>query len=240
MDIWRGEGYRMRAMIKPTIAFDLDGTLVDTAPDLWTALNLVLDEAGHAQVPFSEIRNLVGNGARVMIERGLALGGRPSGTAELDRMLARFLVHYEAHLADNSRPFPGAKEMLDALKQSGALLVVCTNKYEGFSVKLLQALGLADYFAFVAGSDTFSVRKPDAGHLLGAVARAGGHSSAAVMVGDSRTDVATARAANMPVIAVNFGYSDIPAQELGADQVIGSLLDVPPAARELLHRAQAN
>jgi len=225
---------------RPTIAFDLDGTLVDTAPDLCTALNLVFDEVGFKRVPFGEMRNIVGHGARVMIERGLALEGKTASTAELDRMLARFLVHYEAHLADDSKPFPGAKEMLDSLKQSGALLVVCTNKFEGFSVKLLQALGLADYFAVIAGSDTFPMRKPDAGHLLGAVSRAGGHSTLVVMVGDSRTDVATARAANVPVIAVDFGYSDIPAQELGADRVVGKLTEVPDIARELLQRAQAN
>ena len=226
-------------MKQPTIAFDLDGTLVDTAPDLCTALNLVLEESGNKTVPFSQMRNIVGNGARVMIERGLALEGKRTSTAELDKLLARFLVHYEAHLSDDSRPFPGAKEMLDILKESGALLVVCTNKFEGFSVKLLQALGLADYFACIAGSDTFPMRKPDAGHLLGAVSRAGGHSSSVVMVGDSVTDVSTARAANVPVIAVNFGYSDIPAQDLGADRVVGSLLEVPALARELLQRAPA-
>ena len=226
-------------MKQPTIAFDLDGTLVDTAPDLCTALNLVLEESGNKTVPLSQMRNIVGNGARVMIERGLALEGKRANTAELDRLLARFLVHYEAHLSDGSRPFPGAKEMLDTLKESGALLVVCTNKFEGFSVKLLQDLGLAHYFACIAGSDTFPMRKPDAGHLLGAISKAGGRSSSAIMVGDSVTDVSTARAANVPVIAVSFGYSDIPAQELGADRVIGSLLEVPAIARELLQRAQA-
>ncbi len=215
------------SMKRPTIAFDLDGTLVDTAPDLCTALNLVLDEAGHAPVALSDMRRVVGNGARVMIERGLTLKGARASTAELDNMLARFLVHYEAHLADSSQPFPGAKETLDGLKESGALLVVVTNKFEGFSVKLLEALGLADYFAVIAGSDTFPMRKPDAGHLLGAVSRAGGHSARTVMVGDSRTDVATARAANVPVVAVNFGYSDVPAAELGADRVVGRLLEVP-------------
>jgi phosphoglycolate phosphatase len=225
---------------RPTIAFDLDGTLVDTAPDLCTALNLVFDEIGFRRVPLSAMRSIVGHGARVMIERGLALEGKTASSAELDRMLARFLVHYEAHLADDSKPFPGAKQMLDSLKQSGALLVVCTNKFEGFSVKLLQALGLVDYFAVIAGSDTFPMRKPDAGHLLGAVSRAGGHSTLVVMVGDSRTDVATARAANVQVIAVDFGYSDIPAHELGADRVVGKLIEVPDIAHELLQRAQAN
>lgn len=227
-------------MKQPTIAFDLDGTLVDTAPDLCAALNLVLEENGNKPVPLGQMRNIVGNGARVMIERGLALEGKRAGTAELDRLLARFLVHYEAHLSDGSCPFPGAKETLDTLKESGALLVVCTNKFESFSVKLLQALGLAHYFACIAGSDTFPMRKPDAGHLLGAVSRAGGHSSAVVMVGDSVTDVSTARAASVPVIAVSFGYSDIPAHELGADRVAGSLLEVPAMAHELLHRVQAD
>ena len=206
--------------IRPTIAFDLDGTLVDTAPDLCSALNLVLDEAGYKPVPLSKMRNIVGNGARVMIERGLALEGKSVNTAELDRLLARFLVHYEAHLADGSQPFPGAQEMLDELADSGALLVVCTNKFEGFSVKLLESLGLARYFACIAGSDTFPMRKPDAGHLLGAVSRAGGHSSSVVMVGDSRTDVATARAANVPVIAVSFGYSDVAVETLDPGHVI--------------------
>lgn len=223
--------------IRPTIAFDLDGTLVDTAPDLCTALNHVLDEAGYTPVPLSQMRNVVGNGARVMIERALALESKSVNTAELDRLLARFLIHYEAHLADGSQPFPGAQEMLDELEASDALLVVCTNKFEGFSVKLLEALGLARYFACIAGSDTFPMRKPDAGHLLGAVSRAGGHSASVVMVGDSRTDVATARAANVPVIAVNFGYSDVPASELGADHVVGRLSEVPAIARNLLQRA---
>lgn len=224
---------------QPTIAFDLDGTLVDSAPDLIGALNLTLAETGYRPVPFEATRDLVGSGARVMIERGVALEGARIKPDQLDRLLARFMVHYEANLAERSRPFPGAAEMLDELAASGALLVVCTNKYEGFSVKLLKALGLAERFACIAGSDTFPMRKPDAGHLLGAVSRAGGHSSRVVMVGDSRTDVATARAANVPVIAVSFGYSDVPPDQLGADRLIDRLTDVPRAAAELLESAPA-
>lgn len=225
----------MATMIhRPTIAFDLDGTLVDTAPDLIGTLNLVLSESGLKPVPFQEARNLVGGGARLLIERGLVLEGAKVAPAEIDRMFARFLVHYEAHLADSSLPFPGAIETLDALTKSGAILVVCTNKLERFSVKLLKALGIADRFAFIAGPDTFSVRKPDPGHLLGAVSRAGGHSSAVVMVGDSRTDVATARAAKVPIIAVSFGYSDVPVAALGADRIVERLADVPAAVAELL------
>ena len=224
---------------RPTIAFDLDGTLVDTAPDLVDTLNLVLEEAGLDPVPYAEARNLVGGGARALIERGLAFEREKLPAFEVDRLLARFLVHYEAHLADRSRAFPEVGDVLGALAAKGALLVVCTNKLERFSLKLLQALGLAERFAVVAGADTFEVRKPDPGHLLGAVARAGGRSATAVMVGDSETDVLTARRAKVPVVAVSWGYSRIPAGELGADRLIERMNDLPSAVEELLDRAAA-
>ena len=224
---------------RPTIAFDLDGTLVDTAPDLVDTLNLVLEEAGLEPVPYAEARNLVGGGARALIERGLAFEREKLPAFEVDRLLARFLVHYEAHLADRSRAFPEVGDALGTLAAKGALLVVCTNKLERFSLKLLQALGLAERFAVVAGADTFEVRKPDPGHLLGAVARAGGRSTAAVMVGDSETDVLTARRAKVPVVAVSWGYSRVPAGELGADRLIERMNDLPGAVEELLDLAAA-
>jgi len=222
---------------RPTIAFDLDGTLVDTAPDLVDTLNFVLEEAGLDPIPYDEARNLVGGGARALIERGLAFEREKLPAREVDRLLARFLVHYEAHLADRSRAFPEVAATLGALAAKGALLVVCTNKLERFSMKLLQALGLAERFAVIAGADTFEVRKPDPGHLLGAVARAGGRSAAAVMVGDSETDVLTARRAKVPVVAVSWGYSRIPAGELGADRLIERMNDLPGAVEELLGAA---
>ena len=220
--------------VRPTIAFDLDGTLVDTAPDLVDTLNLVLEEAGLDAVPFTEAREFVGGGARALIERGLAFERAKLPAAEVDRLLARFLVHYEARLADRSRAFPDTAAVLDALAAKGAILVVCTNKLERFSVKLLAALGLADRFALIAGADTLAVRKPDPGHLLGAVARAGGRSSAAVMVGDSETDVLTARRAQVPMVAVSWGYSRIPARDLGADRLIERMNELPAAVEELL------
>jgi phosphoglycolate phosphatase len=222
---------------RPTIAFDLDGTLVDTAPDLVDTLNVVLEEADFDAVPYDEARNLVGGGARALIERGLAFEREKIPAFEVDRLLARFLVHYEAHLADRSRAFPGVEAVLDVLAAKGALLVVCTNKLEHFSVKLLQALGLAERFAVIAGADTFEVRKPDPGHLLSAIARAGGRSTAAVMVGDSETDVLTARRANVPAVAVSWGYSRIPADELRADRLIERMNELPAAVEELLDLA---
>lgn len=219
---------------RPTIAFDLDGTLVDSAPDLLDALNLVLREAGLAPVAEPEARGLFGGGARVMIERGLAMQGARHTVEEIDRMQARFLEHYDAHIADRSRPYPGAVEALEALAAEEARLIVVTNKFERFSQKLLSALGLAARFAVIAGPDTFGVRKPDPGHLLQAVARAGGLPESTIMVGDSIVDVATARAAKVPAVAVSYGYRDVDAAALGADRVVDRLDELPALLGTLL------
>ena len=219
---------------RPTIAFDLDGTLVDSAPDLLGALNVVLHEAGLDPISAEDARGLYGGGARVLIESGLEFHGVHRGVADIDAMQKRFLAYYEDHLADGSAPFPGAAEMLDALAEKNAHLIVVTNKFERFSVKLLKLLGLAGRFQVIAGPDTFGLRKPDPGHLLRAVERAGGDPSATVMVGDSITDVATARAAKVPVIAVSFGYRDRSVEALGADKIVDRLEQVPEAAARLL------
>ena len=219
---------------RPTIAFDLDGTLVDSAPDLLETLNLVLRETGLGPLAAADARGMFGGGARVMIERGLAYHGVRPAAQEVERMFQRFLAHYEDHLADKSVPYPGAADALETLLSQKAHLVVVTNKFERFSVKLLAALGLAKYFTVIAGPDTFNLRKPDPGHLLRAVEKAGGAASATVMVGDSAVDVATARAANVPVIAVSYGYRSVGAAELGADRLIDRLGDVPATAKALL------
>ncbi len=149
-------------------------------------------------------------------------------------MFADFLDHYAAHIADRSRPFPGAVEALDAMAATGARLIIVTNKLERFAVKLLRELDLADRFALVAGADTFTARKPDPAHLLGAIAKAGGHSGHAVMIGDSEIDVTAARRARVPVVAVTWGYSAVPAHELNADRVVERFAEVPEAASALL------
>ena len=170
-----------------TIVFDLDGTLVDTAPDLTNALNDVLTRRGHPAVSAATVRSSVGLGARIMIEEALR---RLGATDDVDRMLAESLVHYEANIASESRPFPGALTALQRLADAGATLAVCTNKREYLSRLLLQALDMEGYFSAVAGRDTFSVAKPDPGHLKGVIALAGGESSRAVMIGDSDIDLA--------------------------------------------------
>jgi phosphoglycolate phosphatase len=190
-----------------TIVFDLDGTLVNTAPDLINALNDVLTRHGHAAVTAEAVRASVGLGARVMIEEALRRSGV---TDDVDGMLAEFLIHYEANIARESRPFPGAVAALEALASGGARLAVRTNKREYLSRRLLQALEPEGYFSAIAGPDTFAVAKPDPGHLTGVIALAGGTPSRAVMVGDSAVDVRTAKAASVPVILVSFGYAASP------------------------------
>jgi len=214
------------------IVFDLDGTLVDTAPDLTNALNDVLTRRGHAPVELGTIRACVGHGARVMIEEALRRAG---AEGDVDRMLSEFLVHYEANIANESRPFPGAVAALDDLAALGATLAVCTNKREHLSRKLLQELDLARYFSSIAGRDTFAVSKPDPGHLTQLIALAGGKPSRAVMVGDSDIDIRTAKAASVPVILVSFGYAGSPLDHLAPEAVIDHFDELKARAAALLN-----
>jgi phosphoglycolate phosphatase len=212
-----------------TIVFDLDGTLVDTAPDLIDTLNVVFARENLPAVPYAAARNLIGGGARTMIARGIEAEGRTLPAAKLDRMFAEFIAHYTDHIADRSRPFPGAIETLDALAAQRYRLAVCTNKLEHLSVSLLQKLGLADRFAAICGQDTFGVQKPDPNMLRRTISAAGGELQRAIMVGDSETDIRTARAASVPVIAVDFGYSEAPVSEFAPDHIIGHFSQLPGA-----------
>jgi phosphoglycolate phosphatase len=221
-------------MTAPTIVFDLDGTLVDTAPDLIATLNTILCREGLPPVAFAAARNMVGGGARHMIESGLRAEGVTPVAAEVERMVGQFIEHYAAHIADRSRPFPGVEGALDELVRGGCRLAVCTNKLEWLSLKLLDALGLTKRFAAICGADTFGVQKPDAAILHGTVARAGGHSGSAIMVGDAITDIAVARAAGIAVIGVDFGYSETPIAALAPDRIVSSFARLPAAVFGLL------
>ena len=216
-----------------TIVFDLDGTLVDTAPDLADTLNVILAREGLAPVPYDKARTMIGGGARRMIEAGLAFEKRAATAAEIDRLFADFIAHYAAHIADRSRPFPGLIAALDRLAAQGCTFAVCTNKLEGLSRLLLDALGLTPRFASICGQDTFGVQKPDPEILRRTIAQAGGSAARAIMVGDSATDIDTARAAGVPVIAVDFGYTDTPVTQLGPDRVIGHFAELPDAVTAL-------
>jgi phosphoglycolate phosphatase len=218
----------------PTVVFDLDGTLVDSAPDLVATLNTVFAQEGLPPVPYSTARNLVGGGARSLIERSLRTEGRRLATAEVDRLVKEFIEYYASHIADRSRPFPSLEAALDELSAAHCRLAVCTNKLEWLSVRLLDALGLSKRFVAVCGADTFGLRKPNPDFLRRTIARAGGELTHAVMVGDSISDIATARAARVPIVAVDYGYTETPVAELGADRMISALTELPSAVFDLL------
>jgi phosphoglycolate phosphatase len=223
-----------RPATSPLVVFDLDGTLVDTAPDLTATLNVILGREGLPPVDYEAGRNMVGGGARVMLERGLAAAGRSLPTNAVDALTRDFVEHYGAHLADTSRPFPGAEAALDTLAERGYRLAVCTNKLEWLSVRLLDALGLSKRFSAICGADTFGISKPDPEMLRRTIARAATADDGAVMVGDSLTDIATARAAGIPVIAVDFGYTDTPVSALAPDRIISRFADLPEAVHALM------
>ncbi|MEH2545896.1 phosphoglycolate phosphatase [Bradyrhizobium sp. AZCC 2262] len=216
-----------------TVVFDLDGTLVDTAPDLIAALNYVLDREGLPPVPLKSARNMIGAGARKLLERGLELEGRFMSVADIDRLTKDFIDFYATHIAVESRPFEGLEAALDDLKARGCRFAVCTNKLEWLSKRLLDQLGLSGRFAAICGADTFGVAKPDPIILQQTVARAGGDMAATIMVGDAGPDVGVARRAGIPVIGVEFGYTDVPIAELKPDRLIGHMRDLPAAVESL-------
>src|SRR4051794_24826969 len=202
----------------PTVVFDLDGTLVDTAPDLINALNYVLDREGLPPVPLHSARNMIGAGARKLIERGLELEGRSASVEDVTRLTGDFIDYYAVHIADLSRPFEGVESALDELQTAGYRFAVCTNKFEWLSKLLLDQLGLSSRFSAICGADTFGISKPDPAILRQTVARAGGDLASTVMVGDAGTDIGVARRAGVPVIGVSFGYTEVPIADLKPDR----------------------
>jgi phosphoglycolate phosphatase len=225
-----------------TIVFDLDGTIVDTAPDLTAATNHALSLLGLGPVTVAELHPFIGHGSKAMIEAGLRFRATSVGKDEATRLHEAFLAFYADNIAVGSRPFEGVPELLDCLLAAGARLGVCTNKYEGLSRALLLELGLAQRFAAIAGRDTFAMCKPEAGHLTGTVEMAGGTASRAVMVGDSAVDFATAMAAKVPAIGVTFGYTPRPVRELAPEFGLGAVIDhfgeFMPALQRVLARGE--
>ena len=216
------------------VVFDLDGTLVDTAPDLIGALNFILKREGLPPVPLESARTLIGAGVRRLLERGLEVDGRHASVEDINRLTGDFIDYYAAHIADASRPFDGLESALDDLEARGYRFAVCTNKLEGLSKLLLDRLGLSGRFAAICGADTFGVSKPDPAILQQTVARAGGQMSTAIMVGDAGPDIGVARRAGIPVIGVEFGYTEVPIADLKPDRLIGHMNELPDAVEALM------
>ncbi|HVB90209.1 MAG TPA: HAD family hydrolase [Beijerinckiaceae bacterium] len=220
------------------LVLDLDGTLVDTAADLVATLNAVLKLDDVPALSIAQALPLVGAGSRALVTRAYAAAGRTLTPERLDALFLAFLRHYEEHIADASALYPGVVDALDRFAAAGWILAVCTNKIERASIKLLSALGVADRFRAICGQDTFKagdlpISKPDPQALLLTIAKAGGDRRRAVMVGDSRTDVETARSAGVPIVAVDFGYADAPIRALSPDRVISRFSDLWDAVASL-------
>jgi phosphoglycolate phosphatase len=224
-------------MPAPTVVYDLDGTLADTAEDLVATLNWLLLREGLAPLNVESAGSLVGAGARALIKRGFAASGRSIEPEKLEALFVDYLSYYSVHIMERSRLYPGVDKALAAFERAGWRQAVCTNKTESLAKLLITKLGIADRFAFICGQDTFGVGKPDAKPLLETIAAAGGSSGRAIMVGDSGTDVRTARAANVPVVAVDFGYADVQVEELGPDRVISHFDELMEACDVLLAAA---
>jgi len=224
----------LSALSGAVIAFDLDGTLVDTAPDLIGTLNALLAEEGLTPLAVDLARPLIGHGAGRLIERGFQAANAPLEATRMPDLLDRFVARYIAHIADESRPFPGAVQALTRMKAAGARLAVCTNKLTTLSTALLDALDLSRLFDAVVGPDVAGVAKPDPRHLEAAVRAAGGSLDRALMVGDAATDAGAARAAGAPLILVSFGYTETPAAELSPDVLIDHFDQLPDACVRLL------
>jgi len=226
--------------IRPAlVVFDLDGTLLDTHADLVVSLNHTIAALSLEPVSYDDLTHLVGNGARVMIERACRLRGHPLESDALPPLIERFVAHYAGNMPGHTQPYPGLIGAMDRLKSKGYRLAVCTNKMESLALGLLEKLDLTSYFDAISGGDTFPVRKPDARHLTGTIDRAGGDITRTVMIGDSINDIAVAKNAGVPSIAVPFGYSDVPVSTLDPDHIITHFDELTPELVETLIRDYA-
>ena len=223
----------------PLIVFDLDGTLVDSAPDLVAALNTVLGRDGIAPLPLDQARKFVGRGGRVLIRLGLDASGARVSDARMEEMFASFLAVYETHLAQRTVYYPGVIEALDRLASKGHDFAICTNKFEKSAKMLIRELGGTDRFRAICGADTFPVSKPNAAALRLTVEKAGGDPRRAIMVGDTATDVSTAKNAELPVVAVDFGYAPESVATLDPDVIISHFDELDAAVATLIGRLPA-
>jgi phosphoglycolate phosphatase len=226
-------------MRPPIIVFDLDGTLIDTAPDLIESLNKALAPDGFEPVDHNMVGAIVGMGGRAMIERVFTLNQRRVDPALIERHHAVFLEHYTAGIPGRSRPYPGVLEAIARAAKDGYIFAICTNKPEAMAVSLIERIGLTHLFGAICGADTFAFRKPDPRHLTETIARAGGDLSRALMIGDSRTDIDTAKAAGIPVVAVDFGYTDRHVSEFEPSKVISHYDELTVALIDRLIAAAA-
>ncbi len=225
-------------MAKPNsqscIIFDLDGTLIDTAPGLADTMNALLASQGRQSMSLDALRPHVSHGAKAIISHAMTATGEPASDELVNQLFHEFLPHYRAHMTKTSVPYPGLANCLDELAELGFRMGVCTNRFEASARELLEALRLSDYFSIVTGQDTYGVAKPDPMPVLQTLKSLGGTARNSVFVGDSEIDVAAARASGMPAIVTSFGYGSIPAGEMDADSVISHFDELTQSIHVLL------
>jgi len=211
------------------LIFDLDGTLIDSAPDVCAAINWALAGHGRREITLAEAKALIGQGGRVLSERALALTGRPGTPDEIERVYKAFLASYAARPVEHTVVYPGAREAVEVFRAAGVGLAICTNKPKATTMPVLAALGLDRFFDVVSCGDQVPYRKPDGRHVLRVVEELGAKLRTTALIGDSENDIAAARSAGVPSVAVTFGYAHVPHGDLGADAVIDRFEELPDA-----------
>ena len=215
---------------RAALLFDLDGTLVDSLPDLQSALNDMLRGFGCRQLTAAEVREMIGDGSHTLVERALATTG---AVADFDVAHRQFRAFYQAAPTRLSRLYPGVNETLTTLRASGARLALCTNKPQTATMAVLEGFGLASHFDAVLGGDAVPFKKPDPRHLLAAVERLGAATSETVMIGDNENDYAAARAAGIPIVLMRYGYLRVPPETLAPDAWLDAFVDIAQAVAQL-------
>jgi len=213
------------------LIFDLDGTLIDSAPDVCAAINRALAGHGRRRITLAEAKALIGQGARVLSERALALTGRSGAPDEIESLVEEFIASYTERPVEHTVVYPGAREALRGFRAAGLRLAICTNKPKATTTPVMATLGLDGFFDVVSCGDQVPHRKPDARHVLGVIEELGTMPATTAMIGDSENDIAAARAAGVLSVAVTFGYAHLPYPELGADALIDRFEELPEALR---------
>ncbi len=216
------------------VIFDLDGTLVDTAPGLALTMNVLLESRGRRPLSLERIRPHITHGTKHLMQFAMKATGAAASEDEIDRLHDEFLPHYRAHMGRSSILFDGAAAALDALANDGCRLGVCTNRFEESAIRLLDEMGIGQRFSTVVGQDTIGIAKPDPAPLLETLRRMDGHLESSVFIGDTDLDIAAANAAGMPVIAASFGYGGLPASGSGATGMIDHFDELPASVKRML------